>query len=463
MTVDHTAESARIGRLYVELLGNREFEKAAALWKSGEIDDIVGVGKLRAPEEVVSFFEGVVAAVPDARHEIISVTAQDDRCTVLWRLFGTFDGTGTLMGLAPNGRSLSMLGTDVLTIRDGQIVANTSLSNGLEVARQLAIMPPQGSMAEQVTFGLVNSVAPLAKAVRRKRAESARVPANALADRQVAITGAARGIGRCIAEAFVAAGAKVAIGDLDGASAEAVAAEIAERTGGHIVGFGVDVTDGAAFARYLDAAEASLGGLDVLVNNAGIMPTGLFLDESDVLSNRQLDVNVRAVITGAKLAGSRFARRRNGHIVNIASMAGLSPTPGVAVYCATKAAVVSLGDALNQEFDGTGVLVSTIAPSMVRTELSAGIPVPRMQEHFLLIDPEEVAAAVVGQVVGRRGGLVTVPRVTGAFVQSTRVLPEGMRNALYRAMGVSSASVHTDEVARKSYRDRIAAESAAAQ
>ncbi|WP_083913427.1 SDR family NAD(P)-dependent oxidoreductase [Nocardia concava] len=463
MTADHTAESARIGRLYVELLGNREFEKAAALWKAGEIDDIVGVGKLRAPEGVVSFFEGVVAAVPDMRHEVLSVTAQDDRCVVLWRIFGTFDGSGTLMGLAPNGRALSMLGTDVLTIRDGQIVSNTSLSNGLEVARQLAVMPPQGSIAEQVTFGLVNSLAPLAKAVRRKRAESARIPADALADKHVVITGAARGIGRCTAEAFVAAGARVAIGDLDGAAAEATAAEIATRTGGHVLGFAVDVTDTAAFAHFLDAAEDALGGLDVLVNNAGIMPTGAFLEESDLLTDRQIEVNVKAVITGAKLAGGRFARRRSGHIVNVASMAGLSPAPGVAVYCATKAAVVSLGDALNQEFTGTGVRVSTIAPSLVRTELSAGIPVPRMQERFLLVDPEEVAAAVVAQVVGRRGGLVTVPRATGAFVQSTRMLPEGLRNTLYRVTGVSSANFRTDETARKSYRDRIAAESAVAQ
>ncbi|MGS2806032.1 SDR family NAD(P)-dependent oxidoreductase [Nocardia sp. MW-W600-9] len=175
-----------------------------------------------------------------------------------------------------------------------------------------------------------------------------------LTGRKIAITGGARGIGAATARLLAERGAAVAIGDIDAELATETAAHLATATRTEVVGLKVDVTDRVSFARYLDEVESALGGLDVLVNNAGIMPTGEFLDESDAVTDRQLDINVRGVITGSKLAGRRFALRGRGHIVNIASVAGVSAAPGVAVYCASKYAVVGLGAALHQELAPRG-------------------------------------------------------------------------------------------------------------
>ncbi|WP_433667709.1 SDR family NAD(P)-dependent oxidoreductase [Nocardia sp. CA-136227] len=273
---------------------------------------------------------------------------------------------------------------------------------------------------------------------------------------RVAITGGARGIGRAVAQGFLAAGGRVAIGDIDGVLARRTAAELAEELGGTVVGLDLDVTDEASFAQFLAAAGEELGELDVLVNNAGIMPTGPFLEESQAISDRQIAVNLRGVVIGSRLAAARFVPRGAGQIVNIASLAGIIPVPGVAVYSATKAAVVALGDALNQEIGPHGVAVTTVTPVLVRTELASGIQRNRLQEAVAVVDPEEVAAAIVAAVARGRAGLVTVPRSTGFVARSTRMLPEGLRNAFYGVAGIQSASANADEVARSAYRVRIA-------
>ncbi len=111
---------------------------------------------------------------------------------------------------------------------------------------------------------------------------------------------------------------RVAIGDVDLAAAERTAAELGPRT----VALPLDVTDRDSFARFLDAAEEQLGPLDVLVNNAGIMPVGRFLDEDDLSARRTVDINLHGVILGMKLGLARMLPRDRGHIVNIASQAG---------------------------------------------------------------------------------------------------------------------------------------------
>ena len=107
------------------------------MWVLGGLDHLVGIAELRAPDEVHGVFSAVHTAVPDLGHEIISVTAQDDRAVVHWRMFGTFNGSGRMMGLAPNGRSFEILGRDLFTVRDGLTTSNVAISNGLEIARQL--------------------------------------------------------------------------------------------------------------------------------------------------------------------------------------------------------------------------------------------------------------------------------------------------------------------------------------
>ncbi|HSV40895.1 MAG TPA: SDR family oxidoreductase [Nocardioidaceae bacterium] len=270
----------------------------------------------------------------------------------------------------------------------------------------------------------------------------------------IAITGGAQGIGAATARLFATKGFAVAIGDIDSELVAKTAASIAADTGATVVGLPLDVTDSAAFAAFLDRAEAELGGLDVLVNNAGIMPTGSFLDESDGVSDRQVDINLRAVIVGSKLAARRFSERGHGQIVNVASMAGLVAAPGVAVYCATKYAVVGLGDALHQELAPHGVTVTTICPGYVNTQLIAGVEQPWLVRKLALVEPEAIAAAIVGSVEHERGGQKVVPTTGGVLAHSMRMMPASSRNALSRVVGTAHAGLDTDESARQAYRDR---------
>ena len=145
-----------------------------------------------------------------------------------------------------------------------------------------------------------------------------------LRGRIVAITGGARGIGKATARALVLKGAKVAIGDLDRELAEQTAAEI----GGDTLALELDVTRRDSFEGFLDQVEERLGSLDVLINNAGIMPLGRFVEEDDATAQRMVDINVHGVMYGMKLALPRMQRRGSGHLVNIASQAGKTGFPG---------------------------------------------------------------------------------------------------------------------------------------
>ena len=168
------------------------------------------------------------------------------------------------------------------------------------------------------------------------------------------VTGGGRGIGKAIALALASEGCRVAIGDVDSASAEAAAAEL----GGDTIGLALDVTDRPGFTAFLDEVERRLGPIDVLVNNAGIMPVGPLDEEDDATAIRLLEINLHAVIHGTKEAMRRMKPRGTGHIVNVASSAGKSGFPNLATYCATKHGVVGLSEAVRVELRGTGVEVS---------------------------------------------------------------------------------------------------------
>src|SRR2546423_15418227 len=136
-----------------------------------------------------------------------------------------------------------------------------------------------------------------------------------LSSRVVAITGGARGIGHATARALALQGARVAIGDVDGDGADAVATQL----GAAAFGVGVDVTDNAAFTAFLDGVEHRLGPLDVLVNNAGIMNAGPIDAEDGAMTARAIAINLEAVIHGTREAMQRMKPRRTGHIVNVSS------------------------------------------------------------------------------------------------------------------------------------------------
>ena len=264
----------------------------------------------------------------------------------------------------------------------------------------------------------------------------------------VAISGGARGIGRATAEQLVREGARVAIGDLDRELTEQVAGEI----GGETVGLALDVTDRASFAAFLDAVEERLGPVDVLVNNAGIMPLGDFAEEDDATTRRIVDINVHGVLTGTKLAIRRMRPRRSGHVVNVASMVGKVSPPGGATYVASKHAVVGLTEAVALENADHGLDFSIVMPVVVNTELGAGIKETRGVKP---VEAEDVAAAIVDAIkLPRRD--VFVPREVGAIHKATYVLPQRAQQLVARAMRSDRVLVDVDRGQRAAYEDRAA-------
>ena len=275
----------------------------------------------------------------------------------------------------------------------------------------------------------------------------------ALDGRVVAITGGARGIGLATAKAFAAAGAKVAIGDLDADLATRVAADIC----GNVVARPLDVTVPQSFSAFLDDAVRILGPLDVVVNNAGVMLTGEFVDESSAAEDKMIDINLRGVILGCKLAAERFIRRGGGTIVNVASMAGVGGFPGVATYCATKFGVVGLTYALREELRPHRIQVCAILPGVVHTELSAGVQLPRAVENFVSVEPEHIAAAVVAAVRSNRA-ISYVPRRLQFVLRTALFIPERPRRFLSRVTRTEQAYLAVDTATRDAYHARAAAE-----
>ena len=269
-----------------------------------------------------------------------------------------------------------------------------------------------------------------------------------LSGRVVAITGAARGIGRATAAALVREGATVAIGDLDGDLARRTAEELGPRASA----FALDVTDRASFDAFLDAVEAELGPVDVLVNNAGIMTLGPFVAEDDATARRMVDINVHGVMHGMKAVLPRLLARGEGHLVNIASAAGKGGYPGGATYCGTKHFVIGVSDAARGELRGTGVEVSVVMPVVVDTELASGVRSPR---GIPTIKPEDVAEAIVGALKRPRFD-VYVPRSTGPMTAATALLPRRARDVLIRALGADRVLWRVDDGARRQYEVRAA-------
>jgi short-subunit dehydrogenase len=270
--------------------------------------------------------------------------------------------------------------------------------------------------------------------------------AGSVADKVIAITGGARGIGLAIATVLQGLGGEVAIGDID----ESAVIEAGARLGLKVCR-GLDVTDRQSFTDFLDSVESELGPVDVVVNNAGIIAVGSAVDESDAITRRVLDVNVYGVILGTKLAAQRMLPRGHGHIINIASLGSVLPTQGIATYCATKHAVLGYTDTVRMENRGSGVHFSAILPTLTNTEMIAGIGHPRGLKNA---EPDDVAQAVAA-VIAKPKSRVVVPRSMGVVVSTQRLMPQRVSEALERLLGagrVFTSDVEVDK--RTSYARR---------
>ncbi|NKY36008.1 SDR family oxidoreductase [Nocardia speluncae] len=263
----------------------------------------------------------------------------------------------------------------------------------------------------------------------------------------VVITGGARGIGLATAVALAKLGAKIAIGDIDEKTVKESGTDYDFDHYGRL-----DVTDQPSFTAFLDDVERELGPIDVLINNAGIMPTGRLVDESDQITRRILDINVYGVILGSKIALARMLERRHGHIINIASLAGETHIPGLATYNASKHAVLGFTDTLREEYRGTGVEFSSVLPTLTRTELGSGVAAPK---GLPAAEPEDIAGAVV-RLITKPKAKARVTRAAGAMSVFVNLLPQPVGDALGRSMGSAQTFLgDVDSEQRRAYEERI--------
>lgn len=272
--------------------------------------------------------------------------------------------------------------------------------------------------------------------------------------RTIAITGAARGIGYATAAALLARGARVVIGDRDVARLESAVVRLAELGTADVTqisGHPLDVTDPESFATFLDKARADGGGqIDVLINNAGVMPIGAFLEQTEQAIRTSIEVNFYGVLTGCRLVLPDMMQRRRGHIVNIASLAGVMAVPGQVVYAGTKFAVVGLSTAMADEFAPHGIEVSVVMPPFTNTELITGTkPVAANRP----VEPEAIAAAIV-KVLDKPKTHVSVPGPIRFPLAVIAMLGPRGRRWLQRRTGSDRVFLDFDTSARQSYEER---------
>jgi NAD(P)-dependent dehydrogenase (short-subunit alcohol dehydrogenase family) len=277
------------------------------------------------------------------------------------------------------------------------------------------------------------------------------MPRRDVTGKVVVITGGARGVGAATARLLRDKGARIAIADVDEVLVKQTAAGLG------VLGLHVDVTDRARFAAMLDEVERELGDIDVLVNNAGIMPVANFEEESDAATQAIVGVNLLGVIYGTRELARRVkARNGRGHVVNISSAGGRIPLAGAATYTATKHAVSGLSNTLDIEFrsEGLQVDVSAVHPAMIKTELASGLtdvgPVKR-------VTPEQVAQGVLSVLEHPRPNAY-VPKALGVALKPSTFVPWRVGAWLNKVTGGERAVLDAlNDPARAAYEERVAA------
>lgn len=220
---------------------------------------------------------------------------------------------------------------------------------------------------------------------------------NTIQEKVVLITGASSGIGEGCARLLAERGARVVLGARRVERLEQLVADI-RAAGGQAIARRLDVTDAADVQAFADAAMAEYGRIDVLLNNAGVMPLSMLealkLDEW----NRMIDVNIRGVLHGIAAALPVMQKQRSGQIINVASIGAYRVSPTDAVYCATKYAVRAISDGLRQEVGGD-IRVTLVSPGVVESELAESISDEGARDAMrefrkVAISPSAIARAV---------------------------------------------------------------------
>jgi NADP-dependent 3-hydroxy acid dehydrogenase YdfG len=261
----------------------------------------------------------------------------------------------------------------------------------------------------------------------------------------VIVTGAASGFGRLVAEKAGARGARVVVADIDADGAESVAAAI-RAAGGDAVPCRTDVTNRADTARLAALAVDTYSAIDVLVNNAGIMPLAFFSDHSAAAEawDRCIDVNLKGVLHGITAVHDQMMAQGRGHVINISSIYGNVPVVGSAVYSATKAAVNVISETLRAESQGrikvtvvrpTGVPGTGLAASIVNGEAMVGL-VGQNMELF-----RQRAAVVFGEGSPEAKAEFTDPEKIGYWAISPDELAAQIVYVIDQPWGVSISDI----------------------
>ena len=214
----------------------------------------------------------------------------------------------------------------------------------------------------------------------------------------VVITGASSGLGEATARYLSALGATVVLGARRLERIDALAAEL-RAAGGNALALATDVTDCAQVQRLVDTAINTFGRIDVMINNAGLMPHSP-LDRLKIADwDRMIDVNIKGVLYGIAAALPAMQRQKSGHIINVSSVAGHKVRPGSAVYAATKHAVRALSEGLRQEVKPYNIRTTIISPGAIDTELpnsvtEADVAANVRKIYEIAISPESFARAV---------------------------------------------------------------------
>ena len=252
------------------------------------------------------------------------------------------------------------------------------------------------------------------------------------------VTGASSGIGEALAREFAANGHDLIITARRQERLEALATTLREATNCEVLTIGADLATKSGVRNLCKSIRDADRQVDVLVNNAGVAQTVPFSEMQRGKTLDMVQVNVRALTELTQALAPAMVARRSGKIMNVCSVAGFSAVPGMAVYSATKAFVLSLSESLSEEFRNTGVSVTALCPGLTKTEMASDLAVSGLPD-FLMATPESVAKD--GFRACMRGDVVCVPgQANQAFVAWLEAQPRWLARGL---AGFAARSANT--------------------